>query len=101
MLACKALEGEFDYNTTPLSPLGSLVIAGVTPHNRALHAPFGTKTWLIGPELDHYRYATVFNPNTRWTETADLFYLSETNNYRLPKIIPEEQLTLEESDLVQ
>lgn len=34
MSAYTALEGEFDYNTTPLELLGSLVIAGITPDQR-------------------------------------------------------------------
>jgi len=38
-----ALEGKFDYNSTPLAPLGLLVIAGITPDYRPSWALHGTK----------------------------------------------------------
>ena len=43
MLAHISLEGEFDYNKTLLVLLGFLVIEGVTPDNRDLWDPHGTK----------------------------------------------------------
>ena len=45
MSAYTALEGEFDYNSTLLEPLVSLVIAGVAPDKRASWAPHRTKAW--------------------------------------------------------
>ena len=44
MLAYTALEGEFDYNTTPLESLDSLVIEEEIPANRESWAPHKTKS---------------------------------------------------------
>ena len=64
ILAYTSLEGEFDYNTTPLAPLGSLVTEGTTPDNRPSWAPHGSNVWLIGPAMEHYRCVTVYLPKT-------------------------------------
>ena len=51
--------------------------------------------------MEHYRCVTAHNPKTKGIATADAFYWSESNVYRLPKITPEEQLTLAAHDLAQ
>ena len=51
--------------------------------------------------MDHCRYVAVYNPKTRGTIVTDAFHWSETNNFRLPKITAEEQLTLAAADLAQ
>ena len=43
MSACTALEGDFNYNNTPLAPLGLITIARDNVSNRNSWAPYGTK----------------------------------------------------------
>ena len=90
MPAYTALEGEFNYLNTPLAPLGSQVIAGITPAQRQSWAPHGTKAWYIGPALDHYRCVRVYIPKTKGTEIEDMFRWSDSNIFTLPKITNEE-----------
>ena len=73
MSAYTSLEGEFNYNNTPLAPLGSMIIAGDSASTRASWAPHGTKAWYIGPAMDHYRCVEVYNPKTNATIIADNF----------------------------
>jgi hypothetical protein len=94
MSAYTALEGEFDYNKTPLAPLGSKVIAFKPPGVRQTWAPHGTLAWTIGPAVNHYRCLSVYVPKTNATITADTFQWSEDNVFRLPTITNEEQLTI-------
>ena len=93
MSAHTALEGEFQYADTPLAPLGSLAIAGTTPSQRASWAPHGTRAWVIGPAMNHYRCISLYVPKTNGHITADTFRWSDTNLFRLPKITVEEQIT--------
>ena len=93
MSACTALEGEFQYADTPLAPLGSLAIAGTTPSQRASWAPHGTRAWVTGPAMNHYRCLSLHVPTTNGFITADTFRWSDTNLFRLPKITVEEQIT--------
>ena len=92
MSACTTLEEEFHYADTPLAPLESLVIAGTTPSHRASWAPHGTRAWVTGPAMNHYRCLSLHVPKTNGFITADTFQWSNTNLFRLPKIIVEEQI---------
>jgi hypothetical protein len=52
-----SLHGNFDYNRTPIAPIGTRVIAHVTAEKRktfgaSVHGDIG---WYIGPSLEHYR----------------------------------------------
>ena len=101
MSAYTALEGEFDYNSTPLAPLGSKVIAFKPPGVRQTWAPHGTLAWTIGPASNHYRCISVYVPKTNATITADTFQWSIDNTFRLPSITNEEQLTLAAHNLAE
>ena len=94
MSACTALEGEFDYNKTPLVPLGSKVLAFKPPGVRQSWAPHGTLAWTIGPAINHYRCINVCIPKTNATIAADTFQWSNDNTFRLPTISNEEQLSI-------
>ena len=93
MSACTALEREFHYADIPLAPLGSLAITGTTPSQRASWAPHGTRTWVIGLAMNHYRCLSLYVPKINGFITADTFRWSDTNLFRLPKITVEEQIT--------
>ena len=73
MSACTALEGEFHYADTPLVPLGSLAMTGTTPLQRASWAPHGTRVWVIGPAMNHYRCLSLYIPKTNRFIIADTF----------------------------
>lgn len=99
MSACTALEGEFNCNNMPLAPLGSMLIAGDNVSTRASWAPHETKTWCLCLAMDHHRCVEVYNPKTNDTIIADTFKWSDTNPFKKPKTIFEEQLTTATHDL--
>ena len=49
------LNGEFDFNCTPLAPPGTRVVVHETPVIRRNWAPHGVDGWYLGPAPDHYR----------------------------------------------
>ena len=54
------LNGNFDYNTTSLSPPGNNVVAFEPPYKRNSWATHGTLGCYIGPELHHYRCWKIY-----------------------------------------
>jgi len=48
------LEGAFDFNKTPLAPLGTKALLLEDPDARASWAPHGTDAFYVGPAMRHY-----------------------------------------------
>ena len=59
------LHGEFNYNTTPLAPIGTQIIAHEKPKVRVIWAVHGVKGCYLGPSMDHYRFHCVYMTKTR------------------------------------
>ena len=49
------LEGNFDYNRTPMAPAGTKVLIFKTAEDRASWETHGDDGWYVGPALEHYR----------------------------------------------
>ena len=69
--AYNQLEGVFDYNATPLAPLGCKVLIHEKPDRRASWAAHGIEGWYIGPAMEHYRCHKIYVPATRKERTSD------------------------------
>ena len=68
--------GELDYNQTPLSPTGTIVLIHNRTNNRESWSPIGEPGWYIGPSMDHYRCHNTYIPKTRAeriSDTVELF----------------------------
>ena len=59
------LHGGFDFNRTPIGPLGTIITAQNTPGKRESWAPHGSNTWYLGPASFHYRCYRAFIIETR------------------------------------
>ena len=71
------LEGNFDYNRTPLAPPGTKIIVHEKPQQRLSWDPHGTDGWYLGPTMEHYRCHRVFITKTkaeRITNTVEFFH---------------------------
>ena len=55
LLAHASLFGNYDFNRTPIAPLGIRVIAHVSANIRETFGVHGKIGWYIGPSLEHYR----------------------------------------------
>jgi hypothetical protein len=65
--------GVFDYNRTPLAPIGTRTVVHeqTTQQGRTTFSDHGVVGWIIGPALDHYRHWEIFIPKTRGTRVSD------------------------------
>lgn len=64
------LNGSFDFNRTPLAPLGTQVILHETPRQRTTWAPHGVDGWYIGYAPEHYRCYTIYVSKTHGTRVG-------------------------------
>jgi hypothetical protein len=59
------VNGQFDYNRTPLRPPGCRVLAHVKPDDRTTWSPHGLDGWYVGPASEAYRCWKVWILETR------------------------------------
>jgi hypothetical protein len=70
------LSGTFDFNRTPLTPLGTRVMVHETPKKQRSWAIHGQEGWYLGHAPEHYRCYRVFVSSTaaeRIAETVEFF----------------------------
>ena len=65
------LHGAFDFNRTPLGPLGTKVIVHEKPDVRGTWAPHGIPGWYVGAAPNHYRCYQVHIIKTGASRIAD------------------------------
>jgi hypothetical protein len=65
--------GVFDYNRTPLAPIGTRTVVHepTTQQGHTTFSDHGVIGWTIGPVLDHYQHWEFFIPKTRGTRVSD------------------------------
>ena len=59
------LNGPYDFNRTPIAPLGTKCLVHNKSAIRSTWAPHAVKGWYIGPARDHYQCYTVYIPSTK------------------------------------
>ena len=70
------IEGEFDYNRTPIAPPGVRVVVHEKPAERGSWDPHGVDGWYIGPAMESYRCFKTYIWSTkaeRITDTVEWF----------------------------
>ena len=73
----------FDYNQTPLAPLGTKAFVHERPNQRRTHADHGKIAYVIGPSMHHYRHLNFYIPETRGTRDLDTYVFLPTK-FELP-----------------
>jgi hypothetical protein len=71
MSAYAQLNGHFDFNSRPLAPPGTRIIAHDKPDQRASWDPHGLDGYYLGPSLDHYRCYQVHIIKTKGIRIVD------------------------------
>jgi hypothetical protein len=95
--ANKEVNGKFDYNKTPLAPLGTKGLVYEDPMVRASWAPHGTNAYYVGLALKHYRCLCFYMPGTQRYRVADTWRLYPTH-CATPTISDTEQTIIQAAD---
>ena len=93
------LFGNFDFNKTPLAPIGTKLVIHAKPNKRDSWSFHGEDGWYIGPAMDHYRCITCYIPSTfktRFTDTATLI----PHNVPIPTRTVDDHLRKVSSDVI-
>jgi hypothetical protein len=69
--AYSQLNGNFDFNRTPLAPPGTKIVVHVKPDKRKSWDPHGNTGWYTGPAMEHYRCYRVYVTKTQAYRIAD------------------------------
>jgi hypothetical protein len=62
---------QFDFNDTPLAPLGTKVLVHEKPADRDTWTPQATKAWYIGPAMESYCCYLVWVWDTQSDRNSD------------------------------
>jgi hypothetical protein len=71
MSAYVQLNGNFDFNKTPMAPPGTHIVAHEKTDQRASWDPRGVDGYCMGPSLDYYRCYQVHITNTKGTHIVN------------------------------
>jgi hypothetical protein len=69
--AHEVVHGRFNFNKSPMAPLGHGVLVHEKPHIRGSWDPRATKGCYIGPATEHYRCFRVYMPDSKKTRITD------------------------------
>jgi hypothetical protein len=97
--AYACIDGNFDFNRSPLAPPGTRVVVHVTTEKRHNMAPHGVDGWYVGPSPEHYRCHKCYIPSTFGTRdalTVDWF----PHNIPFPKVTADEYLRQTANDML-
>jgi hypothetical protein len=92
------LNGPFNYNTTPIAPLGTRVIIHEKPDHRRSWSPHGINTWYIGPAMEPYRAHRVYCSTTRHEHIIDTLEFFP-QHCKVPGISSADAVTIAAADL--
>jgi hypothetical protein len=71
LLAHAQINGQFDYNKTPIGPPGCRVLAHVKTSDRTTWSPHGLDGWYVGPATESYRCWRIWIYETRAIRICD------------------------------
>jgi len=93
------LEGNFNFDRTPLAPPGTKSLVYVASKNRPSFGTHAQDSWYIGPAMDHYRCMRYYIPITKGIRTAQSAKLFPAH-CKTPYIDAADEIVLAAKDLV-
>ena len=92
--------GEFNYNRTPLAPLGTKVIIHERANQRGTWADHGKAGWYTGPADQHYRHYEVYITTTGGSRVSDTIEFFPTK-VTMPKTSSDDRITAAIEELTE
>ena len=98
VLAYQYVHGSFDYNKTPLAPLGCAVQLYESNTRRGTWAEHSTDGWYIGTLMEHYRCHRIYVKKTRSERISDTVFFKH-KYITQPTVTPEDTIVKALDDL--
>eukprot|EP00804_Cyclotella_cryptica_P000090 CCRYP_013749-RA/>CCRYP_013749-RA protein AED:0.16 eAED:0.11 QI:0/0/0/1/0/0/3/0/1031 len=99
LLAYAVLEGQFNFDKTPLAPVGTRALILLDPSTRKMWQNHALDAWYVGPAKKHYQNYCFFIPSTKGYHTSGSakFFPKHT---KMPAIEPGDTIRLAAQDLI-
>ena len=97
--AYEELHGPFDWNRTPLAPLGTKGMVFVTPGNRHTFAPHCDKAFVVGRAPHHYRLIEFFVPSSKGYRISGCYRLDPAH-WSVPTISEQDKTVRAAAELI-
>ena len=97
--AYAVLYGQFNFNKTPLAPVGTKALVFLDPGTRNSWQNHADDAFYVGPAMKHYRNYRVFIPETRSYRITNTLKLYPAH-CKMPAIEPGATLRLAAQDLI-
>ena len=94
------LFGVFDYNETPLAPLGTKAFVHERSNQRASQMDHGKIGYVIGPSEHHYRHLNLYIPKTRGVRDSDTYVFLPTK-FEMPETAAADRMTIALEELTE
>ena len=94
------LEGQFNFNKTPLAPPGTQALVYTAPNKRESWEPHAKDGWYVGPAKLHYRCYRFYMPETRAFRIAQTAKFFPTH-CKMPRMQAEDAIIIAARDLVE
>ena len=93
------LDGQFEFDRTPLAPVGTKALVFLDPKKRTTWQSHAIDAWYVGPAKKHYRCYKFFIPETKGYRIANTakFYPAHC---KTPTIEPGDTIRLAAQDLI-
>ena len=98
--AYQYVHGNFDYNKTPLAPMGCKVQIHESKERRGTWAPNSTDGWYLQTSLEHYRCYVIYVKQTKNERISDTVYF-KTKYITQPTLTDADVITKALNDLSQ
>jgi hypothetical protein len=96
--AYQHVNGTFDYNKTPLGPLGCAVKMHESTNRRKSWDPRSLSGWYVGTSMEHYRCHKIFCKRTRSERISDTVVFQH-RYVTQPEVTPEDCIVKAVGDL--
>jgi hypothetical protein len=93
------LYGAFDFNSTPMAPPGTRVLAHEKPEQRTTWAPHSIDGWYVGPAMQHYRCYRIHTSKTQSERICDTVEFFPTH-VTMPRLSSADAATRAAQDLI-
>ena len=98
--AYEDLHGKFDFNRTPMAPVGTKGLAFISPDKRKTFAPHAHDVIQVDRAPSHYRLLQFWNPRTHACTVTGTYKLHPTH-CRMPTISEGDQTIIAATELVR
>ena len=100
LTAYEELNGKFDWNRTPIAPLGTIGMLFIHPESHTTFAPHCDEAFTVGRARHHYRLLELYVPTTRGYRISGNLRLDPTH-WKLPSISEQDKTVVVATELLE